>query len=463
MLVQMIDRDEIEAQSEALEVHVPNVERDYVFGWLLKTFYENSFLARSLIFKGGNCMRKAYYQNTRFSSDLDFSAPDAIDPDRFLEEINNACLAAQDACGVEFHTDRTSFVADRMVDAKRQAFKGRIYFKDFYGENADLTISVKLDVTEFDRLMLSPIGRPLIHPYSDAAACSVTIQCMALEELLANKLKCLLQRRHSFDLYDLVYAAFFERTIAVDRGLVLSTFLRKTIFERSPGPAKQILLGLPMPFFKGVWNKYIVCPIASRFDFEQVTDAYNATIEMIFGDSSVLNRGPDPFYPAEYRNMILEAGAARKLMSIRYKGHERQIEPYALAYKRRQDGFAAEYFYAFDQTGGSRSGPGIKTFFHHEIEELSTTEESFEPRYEIELSKAGEAHKKGYFGKAFGSAGASGRRIAAFRPATRFAASYTVECPYCQKRFKRTTASTALNPHKDQAGYPCRSRRGVRV
>jgi hypothetical protein len=59
------------------------------------------------------------------------------------------------------------------------------------------------------------------------------------------KLKCLLQRRHSFDLYDLVYAAFFERLIEADRALVLSTILKKTIFERSPGSAEQILLGLP--------------------------------------------------------------------------------------------------------------------------------------------------------------------------------------------------------------------------
>lgn len=121
---------------------------------------------------------------------------------------------------------------------------------------------MKLDVTEFDRLLLPTARRQLIHPYSDAGQCQVDVQCMALEELLANKLKCLLQRRHSFDLYDLVYAAFLNRSIEVDRSLVLSTFLRKTVFSGHPGSAKQILLGLPLAFFKGVWNLSFARPKA---------------------------------------------------------------------------------------------------------------------------------------------------------------------------------------------------------
>ena len=60
-----------------------------------------------------------------------------------------------------FETDKNSFVADRMIDAQRQSFKGKIYFRDFYGAKGDLTISVKLDVTEFDRLLLPTVIRPL--------------------------------------------------------------------------------------------------------------------------------------------------------------------------------------------------------------------------------------------------------------------------------------------------------------
>ncbi len=40
---------------------------------------------------------------------------------------------------------------------------------------------------------------------------------------------------------------------------------------------------------------------------------------------------------------------------------------------------------------------------------------------------------------------------------------YTVECPYCGKRFKRKKRNTKLNAHKDQYGNKCYGRRGQMV
>jgi predicted nucleotidyltransferase component of viral defense system len=53
-----------------------------------------------------------------------------------------------------------------------------------------------------------------------------TIRCHRLEELLAAKLKCLLQRRHSFDLYDYVYSVFINRDLEVNRTAILRTSSR---------------------------------------------------------------------------------------------------------------------------------------------------------------------------------------------------------------------------------------------
>jgi predicted nucleotidyltransferase component of viral defense system len=462
----MISDDEIDARAAQMGVHVANVERDYVFGWLLRGFFVNPYLGPLLIFKGGNCMRKAYYPETRFSGDLDFSVQCTIDPERFQREINAACATAQDQCGVTFDLGRTSFEADRMIDDQRQSFKGRVYFQDFYGEVNEVLISVRLDVTEYDRIYLPTVTRKLIHPYSDQETCAVDLNCMSLEELVANKLKCLIQRRHSFDLYDLVYSTFFDRSIAINRQQVLRTFLQKTIFERSPGAAKGILLGLPMAFFRAAWNKY-VSPIAGRFDFDRAAEGFKTAIEEIFSGVGTDTWGHQPFYPAELRNLILQAGAGRKLLRVVYDGFTREVEPYALAYKRPQGKPASEYFYVWDLTGGS-SRSGIKTFFHQKITKLELTDKTFEPRFPLELSKAGETARKDYFGQPF-----SAKRVGVARRGKRTSArglrgfgsspSYTVECPYCQKRFKRTTPTTTLNPHKDDNGFPCPARAGYLV
>ena len=65
------------------------------------------------------------------------------------------------------------------------------------------------------------------------------------------------------------------------------------------------------------------------------------------------------------------------------------MEPYALSFKWRQDGAGQEYLYVWDQTGG-RSGPGRKSLLNWKITSLADTEVKFEPRFEIELAKAGE-------------------------------------------------------------------------
>src|SRR4051812_28228291 len=99
----MIDRAEIDRVSEELGVHVSNVQRDYVFGWLLAGIYKpDNPIAALLVFKGGNCFRKAYFPYARFSNDLDFSTTDALDTDLFLTSVNRALAYAGAMSGVEF-------------------------------------------------------------------------------------------------------------------------------------------------------------------------------------------------------------------------------------------------------------------------------------------------------------------------------------------------------------------------
>ena len=149
-----------------------------------------------------------------------------------------------DAAGVVFDLARNRIELQNEIDARRRVFDVRLYFKDFFGNSDHITISLSIDITEFDRIYLPTQTRNIIHPYSDSAQCSGTVRCMKLEEMLAAKLKCLLQRRHTADLFDLVYSIFINRELEVNRPEILATFLRKTIYEPSPGVARQLLLEL---------------------------------------------------------------------------------------------------------------------------------------------------------------------------------------------------------------------------
>lgn len=464
----MIDRDEIDAKAVEFEIHTSNVQRDYVFGWLLFAIYQNSYLSSLLILKGGNCFRKAYFPNTRFSLDLDFSTQQALELERFTSEIDNCCKVAHDASGINFVPERNTFKeaerANLGKNTDRKIYKGKVFFEDFYGEKSTIEISVRMDVTEFDCLYMPVSEVPLIHPYSDADKCQIGLRCVAVEESVASKLKCLLQRRHSHDLYDLVYAAFFNDTIDLDRSEIASIFLKKTIFEGSPGSAREILLGLPMPFFKAAWEKYIVCPVQSRLDFDEAEGVYEKFINSVFDTLSFGDRVSEAFFPADLRNVILEAGSGFRLMRIQYDGIERVVEPYALTYKRTGDGRAREYFYVWDRSGGSSGTPGIRSLVNPKVLNPEVLEEEFEPRFEVELSKAGEESDRGYFSDRYRGASGGIRRVRSARMSTYSGGPRRViECSYCGKKFKRKTASTTLRPHKDRNGYPCHGRSGYLV
>jgi hypothetical protein len=57
----VIDRDEIDATSRLLGVHASDVQRDYLYGWLLA----------------------GYFASIRFCGDLDFAAPAGLHPGQF--------------------------------------------------------------------------------------------------------------------------------------------------------------------------------------------------------------------------------------------------------------------------------------------------------------------------------------------------------------------------------------------
>ncbi len=231
----MITNPEIESKATEFNIHVSNVERDYVFGWLLAGIYGPSALRDVLILKGGNGLRKTYFEHARFSNDLDFSTQTAVEPSVLASELNKVCDYVQEACGIVFDKERNRVSEKVSGDKERPIYEVRLYFKDFYGNPDAITISVRLDIKEFDRIYLPIQERHLIHPYSEVQECRASIRCLKLEEMLAAKLKCLLQRRYSFDLYDYVYAIFINRELEINRGEIVSTFLKKTIFEPSPG------------------------------------------------------------------------------------------------------------------------------------------------------------------------------------------------------------------------------------
>lgn len=460
----MIDPTEIEAKAREFEIHTSDVQRDYVFGWLLFGIFTQSALKDEIFLKGGNALRKGYFPDTRYSTDLDFGIPHDIDQEVLRTEINGVCATIQEQAGVIFVPDDTrieeKFGATDAPLPDLKVYEVRVYFKDFYGNAKHMKLRVSMDVTRFDKVLLDIQHLPLIHPYSDAAEVACTIRCMKLEEIIATKLKCMMQRQHAPDLFDYAYS-IQKLGGNLDRSEVMRTLIQKTIFSRNPFALKAILLKTAFDYYRQEWANSVVCAKQFVIGVEDAISAFIADLELLFADYSDNGFAQFAYFNADHRAAIMHAARTQTLLKIHYKGEERVVEPYSLKYQQRRDGVEREYFFAYKLSGGT-SEAGIKRFVAADMQSIENTDTGFKPRHQIELSKAGEMPEDRYLfdpnrpEKAPRTPRARSLRTPRQR-VQRFSGGlkYMFKCTVCGKRFTRSTHNSSLRPHKGKNGYQC--------
>jgi predicted nucleotidyltransferase component of viral defense system len=176
---------------------------------VLYGIYTNEILAPILIFKGGTCLRKCYFGNYRFSEDLDFTISDiSIINKGLIEELTKS---VSEHSGIQLHIEQ---ISDMLFENKQVGVK--IILK-FWGadhpKNQNIPepqrwhTYIKLEIMCHELLCFSTIKKPLIHNYSDASGLLCNIPCYAIEEVITEKLRAMLQRKYTAprDYYDLWY------------------------------------------------------------------------------------------------------------------------------------------------------------------------------------------------------------------------------------------------------------------
>jgi hypothetical protein len=115
--------------------------------------------------------KPGYFENARYSRDLDFTTSTGISNEELGRELNAICSTLEHKSGIVFDTSRTRVEDKRRADADKSIAEARLYFRDFYGKEHELVLGVRLDITQFDRTYLPIQSRMLIHPYSDSDVC----------------------------------------------------------------------------------------------------------------------------------------------------------------------------------------------------------------------------------------------------------------------------------------------------
>lgn len=199
----MIDRRELLARARERCLPLLIIEKDYVLGWILFGLMQ----IPDLVFKGGTALAKVYFPQTwRLSEDLDFVAL----PEKWeglLGQIPQALNKVTAKSGIEL-----SIKSQHSNPAYLQL---KIRYSGPLGKNW-----LKVDVT-----LEPPIGevlsKSLSRSYSDYP--DFLVQVESLEEIFAQKLRALVQRKKVRDYYDIWRMTEQE----VDKVQVVRLFVEK--------------------------------------------------------------------------------------------------------------------------------------------------------------------------------------------------------------------------------------------
>lgn len=175
----MITRRELRQLAMRQGVALGALEKDYILTLILRHLYAQEFWRETLVFKGGTALHKLYL-GRRLSLDLDFTAQHAVSLEILRPVLEIPEIQGQVRDAHEYHDALT-------ID--RLSFVGPLQYPN----------SVKVDISLREKVQLAPRQIMLNNPYEPPFA----VTCMALEEILAEKVRAALMRRVPRDYLDL--------------------------------------------------------------------------------------------------------------------------------------------------------------------------------------------------------------------------------------------------------------------
>ena len=174
------------------------IERDYVLAWFL-TGLAGHPLREVLAFKGGTALRRCWFEDYRFSEDLDFTLTRPIALEEILAGLNEIFAAIVAACGLRIAFDRED----------RHGHQNSYTFYLRYQGPLPAPNDVKVDITINEVLCYPLQDRPIQRIYAsfDDLPEGPTVKVYAIEEIVLEKLLALSDRARNEprDLYDLWY------------------------------------------------------------------------------------------------------------------------------------------------------------------------------------------------------------------------------------------------------------------
>ena len=254
----MIKPGEIQQKAYAIKVRNQQIEKDYILAWILLGISKHEGLSKTIIFKGGTVLKKVYFEDYRFSEDLDFTMLD--------NNISNDQIFLWFYEVFEFIKEDANIPLE-IIDNNEHEDGGINFYISYIGPlgGQGSNKRVKVDISRSEKMVFAPIFKNVFISYSDLE--EHQLLCYPLEEVLLEKMRSVMQRMQARDFYDIWYLLEIQ---SMDVDFYINEFEIKCKCKNILYTDFSKKLEERLPQYKGRWISSMREQITFLPDFEQV-------------------------------------------------------------------------------------------------------------------------------------------------------------------------------------------------
>jgi len=254
----MIKPGEIQQKAREVGVRDQQIEKDYILSWIMRGIAQHKSLSKIIVFKGGTVLKKIYFENYRFSEDLDFTLLD--------NDITNEQIFEWFKETFEYVKEEANIPLE-IIDNNEHEDGGINFYISYVGPlgGKGNNKRVKVDISRSEKLEFEPVIKNVFIDYSDLE--EHQLLCYSLEEVLVEKMRSVMQRVQARDFYDIWYLL---EVFKMDIDFYMNEFRNKCASKNINSLDFPKKLSERIPLYKGRWQSSMSEQIKDLPSFDQV-------------------------------------------------------------------------------------------------------------------------------------------------------------------------------------------------
>jgi predicted nucleotidyltransferase component of viral defense system len=273
----MILSSEIKTLSDREGVSVGVVEKDYVISKALSALSKSKDISKHFLFKGGTAVKKFYYPDWRYSEDLDFTVTKAFTLTQVVSMFEQSCKVAWDEFGLQMRVKDATRAPK--TDDTPEAIGLKLFYEGPLRKSSGVKNNIRVDINYTELVIDTPEVRRSFTRYSDDALANLLVY--SLPEILAEKMRSILQRGKSRDYYD-VWVLLKTYRGDIDLQRCKEIFLKKCEFKNLTfhGVA-DFTTHERLALAKGFWERGLAHQVNELPTFHKVIDELEQLIPSV--------------------------------------------------------------------------------------------------------------------------------------------------------------------------------------